>query len=371
VKTALLDAIKAGDLQRVKLTIEMDGAPLTGYLEIIGGGYDTAVAYTVQKIWEAAGSQRLARNSGTLTTSLKRGSFVARLLPILHYLVNKEPVPQPERDTLVRDLDTFIFNAQGDTAAIPVALENAKAILLTPTTALPLTRDQLLNPAAPGVGAPEGGPVAVDQQGIAAALGLPAQPSTGAEVEMRSPAASAAPAVPPLPSFEMEQGPPDGDIPVMVGEPPLPPPLAPLARLVPDDAANVSQRLLPTTKAPTKGSWWHENATAVRDLVGAWYDKWKRLPKEEKKASKEEAEGARNALQAIEGAPQLSAFGSNQVVQLGGDALLAAITEELEALKGGAVRKRTFKRRRGEKQNGRRVSRRRKDRTNRSHSHTR
>jgi hypothetical protein len=156
----------------------------------------------------------------------------------------------------------------------------------------------------------------------------------------------------------------------MVNDPPLPAQLAPLARLVPDDAANVSQRLLPTTKRPTKGSWWHENATAVRDLVGAWYDKWKRLPKEEKKTSKGEAEAARDALQAIEGAPQLSAFGSDQVVQLGGGALLAAITGELEALKGG-VRKRTFKRRRGEKQNGRRVSRRRKDSANRSHSHTR
>jgi hypothetical protein len=188
------------------------------------------------------------------------------------------------------------------------------------------------------------------------------QPPTGPELELAPlPAAPAAPGLAPL---EVEA--PAGDIPVMVGDPPLPPQLAQLAPLVPDDAANVSQRLLPTTKRPTKGSWWHENATAVRDLVGAWYDKWKRLPKEEKKASKNEAEAAQQAL-------QLSASGSDQdqVVQLGGDSLEKEIDAELKALEGGAVRKRTFKRRRGEKQNGRRVSRRRKDSANRSHSHTR
>jgi hypothetical protein len=156
---------------------------------------------------------------------------------------------------------------------------------------------------------------------------------------------------------------PPGDIPAMSR---LPPELETLAPRVPDDAANVAKQLRSTTKRPTKGSWWHENATAVRDLVGAWYDKWKRLPKEEKKASKNEAEAAQQAL-------QLSASGSDQdqVVQLGGDSLEKEIDAELKALEGGAVRKRTFKRRRGEKQNGRRVSRRRKDSANRSHSHTR
>ena len=145
----------------------------------------------------------------------------------------------------------------------------------------------------------------------------------------------------------------------------LDPSLLPLAERVPDKelVRSISSQLRPTTKGPTPGSWWHDNADAVRTLVAAWFTTWKALTKEEKTASKAEAETAAKALEQA-AAPAAPATGGAE------DTLLEDIRTELKALDGG-VRKSTFKRRRGGKQNGRRLSSRRKNRADRSHSHAR
>lgn len=190
-------------------------------------------------------------------------------------------------------------------------------------------------------------------------------------VELTSPAAPAAPAAPALAPFELTAEPPQGDI-VPMGA--LPPSLGQVEAAVPPGLIRRPSELLrSTTSVPTKASaWWRMVSSteagkqAVRDMVRALVASVKDLPPADRKDKLPALKAGKDSLL------QLSAPGSPQT---GGDALdddLDALIQELEAAPdGGKVRKSTFKRRRGGKQNGRRLSRRRKDRADRSHSHAR
>jgi hypothetical protein len=189
-------------------------------------------------------------------------------------------------------------------------------------------------------------------------------------LELTAPAApAAAPAAPALAPFELTAEPPSTEI-VPMGA--LPPSLGQVEAAAPPGLIRRPSELLrSTTSVPTKASaWWRMVSStdagkqAVRDMVRALVDSVKGLPPADRKDKLPALKAGKDSLL------QLSAPGSSQT---GGDALdddLEALIQELEAT-GGRSRKSTFKRRRGGKQNGRRLSRRRKDRSDRSHSHAR
>ena len=140
---------------------------------------------------------------------------------------------------------------------------------------------------------------------------------------------------------------------------PVPPSVGTLtARLAPDDAANISARLRSTTRGPAKASIYYE-------LVAKWLAAWKALTQPEKLAAKEEPVQAKDLVLSAEGSTQTGGGAPPELLR----ELDAAIAEVESS--GGRSRKSTFKRRRGGKQNGRRLSRRRKNRADRTHSHTR